>query len=178
MRKLANHELNRLEVDDFKKAEKNPLIIILDNVRSLHNIGAVFRTADAFLIEKIYLCGITAKPPHKDIRKTALGATQTVDWEYFENTMDLIKKLKNQPIDIIAIEQTEDAVSLADYQPVNNRKTAFIFGNEVKGVRQEVVDQCDQVIEIPQFGTKHSLNISVSAGICIWDYYFKFSSKQ
>ena len=178
MRKLANDELNRLEVDDFKKAKKNPLIIILDNVRSLHNIGAVFRTADAFLIEKIYLCGITAQPPHKDIRKTALGATQTVDWEYFENTMDLIKKLKNQPIDIIAIEQADNSLSLTDYQPKMDKKTAFIFGNEVKGVSQEVVDECDQVIEIPQFGTKHSLNISVSAGVCIWDYYFKMNQSK
>ena len=178
MRKLANHELNRLEIDDFKKKEKNPLIIILDNVRSLHNIGAVFRTADAFLIEKIYLCGITAKPPHKDIRKTALGASQSVDWEYMENTLDVIKKLKNQPHEICAIEQVEQSVSLDDYQPQPNKKTVFIFGNEVKGVRQEVVDQCDQVIEIPQFGTKHSLNISVSAGVCIWDYYFKMNSDR
>jgi tRNA G18 (ribose-2'-O)-methylase SpoU len=177
MRKRLNHELDRLEVDDYKKASKNPLIIILDNVRSLHNIGAVFRTADAFLIEKIYLCGITAQPPHKDIRKTALGATQSVDWEYEENTLDLIKKLKNQPLDIIAIEQAENAVLLNSYQPKIDKKTAFIFGNEVKGVGQEVVDECDQVIEIPQFGTKHSLNISVSAGVCIWDYYLKISHK-
>lgn len=175
MRKRLNHELDRLEVDDYKKASKNPLIIILDNVRSLHNIGAVFRTADAFLIEKIYLCGITAQPPHKDIRKTALGATQSVNWEYEENTLDLIKKLKNQPLDIIAIEQAENAVLLNSYQPKIDKKTAFIFGNEVKGVGQEVVDECDQVIEIPQFGTKHSLNISVSAGVCIWDYYLKIS---
>mgnify|MGYP006431317661 CR=1 FL=1 len=174
MRKLANDELDRLEVDDFKKAEKKPLIIILDNVRSLHNIGAVFRTADAFLIKKIYLCGITAKPPHKDIRKTALGATQSVDWEYIEKASDLVEKLKYRSVEIIAIEQTENSVSLKDFQPQKNKETAFIFGNEVKGVNQAVVDLCDSVIEIPQFGTKHSLNISVSAGICIWDYFSKY----
>ena len=173
MRKLANEELNRLEVDDFKKADKNPLIIILDNVRSLHNIGAVFRTADAFLVKKIYLCGITARPPHKEIRKTALGATQSVDWEYVENTIDLVKKLSDQHREIIAIEQAENAVSLKDYHPQKEKETVFIFGNEVKGVDQAVVDLCDSVIEIPQFGTKHSLNISVSAGVCIWDYFSK-----
>ena len=173
MRKLANEELNRLEVDDFKKADKNPLIIILDNVRSLHNIGAVFRTADAFLVKKIYLCGITARPPHKEIRKTALGASQSVDWEYLENTIDLVKELSDQHREIIAIEQAENALSLKDYRPQKEKETVFIFGNEVKGVDQAVVDLCDSVIEIPQFGTKHSLNISVSAGVCIWDYFSK-----
>lgn len=176
MRKLANEELDRLGISEFKKSRKHPLIIILDNVRSLHNIGAIFRTADAFLIEKIYLCGITATPPHKDIRKTALGATESVDWEYVKDTSTLIEKLKNQPIELIAIEQAENAKHLQNYQPHQHKTTAMIFGNEVKGVSQNIVDLCDLVVEIPQFGTKHSLNISVSAGICIWDYFSKFTT--
>ncbi|MDR9400618.1 MAG: RNA methyltransferase [Psychroflexus sp.] len=174
MRKLANHELERLEINEFKQAQKYPLILILDNVRSLHNVGALFRTADAFLIEKIYLCGITAQPPHKDIRKTALGATESVAWEYVKDISVLIDKLKNQTLELIAIEQADNAISLHDYQPQLKQKTAMIFGNEVKGVSQKVIDLCDQVLEIPQFGTKHSLNISVSAGVCIWDYFSKF----
>jgi tRNA G18 (ribose-2'-O)-methylase SpoU len=174
MRKLANHELERLEISEFKQAQKYPLILILDNVRSLHNVGALFRTADAFLIEKIYLCGITAQPPHKDIRKTALGATESVAWEYVKDISVLIDKLKNQTLELIAIEQADNAISLHDYQPQLKQKTAMIFGNEVKGVSQKVIDLCDQVLEIPQFGTKHSLNISVSAGVCIWDYFSKF----
>ncbi|ATA90499.1 RNA methyltransferase [Capnocytophaga stomatis] len=176
MRKLANSELERLEIDEFKKATKTPLIVILDNVRSLNNIGSVFRTCDAFLIEKIFLCGITATPPNKEIHKTALGATESVDWEYVENTISVVERLKSQGIYVIGIEQAEKSVMLNDFQPEPNVKYAVIFGNEVKGVEQEVVSACDGVIEIPQYGTKHSLNISVSAGIVIWDLWKKLNN--
>ena len=175
MRKLKNEELDRLEVDEFKNAEKSPIIIILDNIRSLNNIGSVFRTSDAFLIEKIYLCGITAQPPHNDIRKTALGSTETVDWEYCENTLDVVKKLKTEGVNICSIEQAEQATMLNDFKPQRNTKYAFVFGNEVKGVQQEVVSNSDLVIEIPQYGTKHSLNISVSCGIVIWEAFIKLT---
>ena len=173
MRKLANNELNRLDIEQFKKAEKTPLIVILDNVRSLNNIGSVFRTCDAFLIEKIYLCGITATPPNKEIHKTALGATDSVAWEYEENTLSAVEKLKEQGVYIISIEQAENSTMLNDFEPNGNQKYAIIFGNEVKGVEQEVVSASDEVIEIPQYGTKHSLNISVSAGIAIWELAMK-----
>ena len=173
MRKLANSELNRLDIEQFKKAEKTPLIVILDNVRSLNNIGSVFRTCDAFLIEKIYLCGITATPPNKEIHKTALGATDSVAWEYEENTLSAVEKLKEQGVYIISIEQAENSTMLNDFQPNGKQKYAIIFGNEVKGVEQEVVSASDEVIEIPQYGTKHSLNISVSAGIVIWELAMK-----
>ena len=173
MRKLANSELNRLDIEQFKKAEKTPLIVILDNVRSLNNIGSVFRTCDAFLIEKIYLCGITATPPNKEIHKTALGATDSVAWEYEENTLSAVEKLKEQGAYIISIEQAENSTMLNDFEPNRNQKYAIIFGNEVKGVEQEVVSASDEVIEIPQYGTKHSLNISVSAGIAIWELAMK-----
>ena len=173
MRKLANSELNRLDIEQFKKAEKTPLIVILDNVRSLNNIGSVFRTCDAFLIEKIYLCGITATPPNKEIHKTALGATDSVAWEYEENTLSAVEKLKEQGAYIISIEQAENSTMLNDFEPDRNQKYAIIFGNEVKGVEQEVVSASDEVIEIPQYGTKHSLNISVSAGIAIWELAMK-----
>ena len=173
MRKLANNELNRLDIEQFKKAEKTPLIVILDNVRSLNNIGSVFRTCDAFLIEKIYLCGITATPPNKEIHKTALGATDSVAWEYEENTLSAVEKLKEQGAYIISIEQAENSTMLNDFEPNRNQKYAIIFGNEVKGVEQEVVSASDEVIEIPQYGTKHSLNISVSAGIAIWELAMK-----
>ncbi|WP_158975608.1 RNA methyltransferase [Cellulophaga sp. L1A9] len=176
MRKLKNSELDRLDVDGFKEAEKSPLIIVLDNIRSLNNIGSVFRTADAFLIEKIYLCGITAQPPHKDIHKTALGATESVVWEYVENTMDVIQLLKDNGVTTIAIEQAENAVFLNDFKVSADQKYALIFGNEVKGVSQEVVSNCANVIEIPQYGTKHSLNISVSAGVVIWDFWAKLNA--
>ena len=172
-RKLKNEELERLEVSEFKTAEKSPIIIILDNIRSLNNIGSVFRTSDAFLIEKIYLCGITAQPPHNDIRKTALGSTETVDWEYAENTLDVINKLKAENVKICSIEQAENATMLNNFKPQPNEKYAFVFGNEVKGVAQDVVDASDVVIEIPQYGTKHSLNISVSCGVVIWDVFSK-----
>ncbi len=175
MRKLKNNELDRLSVDAFKSTKKTPLIIVLDNIRSLNNIGSVFRTSDAFLIEKIYLCGITATPPHKDIHKTALGSTDTVDWEHVENTMDLVKKLKLDNVKVCAIEQAENATMLNDFTPKADTTYALVFGNEVKGVAQNVVSDSDVVIEIPQFGTKHSLNISVSCGVVVWDVFSKLS---
>lgn len=175
-RKLKNEELDRLEVLEFKAAQKTPILIILDNIRSLNNIGSVFRTSDAFLVEKIYLCGITAQPPHNDIRKTALGSTETVDWEYAENTIDIINKLKSEDVKICSIEQAEKATMLNDFKPLPNKKYALVFGNEVKGVSQNVVDASDIVIEIPQYGTKHSLNISVSCGVVVWDVFSKLNS--
>jgi tRNA G18 (ribose-2'-O)-methylase SpoU len=176
MRKLKNSELDRLSIDDFKSSKKTPLIVVLDNIRSLNNIGSVFRTCDAFLVEKIYLCGITAKPPHKDIHKTALGSTDSVAWEYVETTMDVIDKLKANNVTICSIEQAENATLLNDFKPTKNTTYAIVFGNEVKGVSQEVVSNSDLVIEIPQFGTKHSLNISVSAGVVIWDVFSKLTT--
>ena len=173
MRKLKNSELNRLSVEEFKQSNKTPLIIILDNIRSLNNIGSVFRTSDAFLIEKIYLCGITAKPPHKDIHKTALGSTDTVDWEYVGDTLTLVKKLQVEGVKVLSVEQAEHSTMLNNFLPKTNTKYAVVFGNEVKGVSQDVVNASDTVIEIPQFGTKHSLNISVSTGVVIWDLYCK-----
>jgi len=172
-RKLKNEELPRLSESEFKGAEKIPFIIVLDNIRSLNNIGSVFRTADAFLIEKIYLCGITAQPPHKDIHKTALGATETVDWEYAKNTLDVVQQLKSENVKVLAIEQAEKAVMLDAFSPDPSQKYAVVFGNEVKGVSQEVVNASDIVIEIPQYGTKHSLNIAVSAGVVVWDLFSK-----
>lgn len=172
-RKLKNNELNRISVSEFKEANKTPLIIILDNIRSLNNIGSVFRTADSFLIQKIYLCGITATPPHRDINKTALGSTDSVTWEYVESTLDLVNKLKEENVTILSIEQAEQSISLDNFLPTENETYAVIFGNEVKGVSQEVVSVSDVVIEIPQFGTKHSLNISVSAGLVVWDLFVK-----
>jgi tRNA G18 (ribose-2'-O)-methylase SpoU len=176
MRKLKNSELERVSIETFKKIEKTPLIIILDNIRSLNNIGSVFRTSDAFLIEKIYLCGITATPPHKDIHKTALGSTDTVAWEYAKNTLELVKKLKSENIKVISIEQAENATMLNDFVPKQKTTYALVFGNEVKGVSQDVVSSSDLILEIPQFGTKHSLNISVSCGIVVWDLFSKLKS--
>ncbi|MBJ7880344.1 RNA methyltransferase [Gelidibacter salicanalis] len=175
MRKLKNSELDRLSVDEFKSKDKTPLIIVLDNIRSLNNIGSVFRTSDAFLVEKIYLCGITATPPHKDIHKTALGSTETVAWEYAENTMEVIEELKSEGIIVAAIEQAENATMLNEFQPERNQKYALVFGNEVKGVAQQVVSASDVILEIPQFGTKHSLNISVSCGVVVWDIFAKMN---
>ena len=175
MRKLANAELERKNIDEFKEAQKTPIIVILDDIRSLHNIGSVFRTSDAFLIEKIYLCGITAIPPNKEIHKTALGATDTVTWEYAKDVLEVIEKLKSEKVSIYSIEQVENSIMLNDFQPDNNKKYALIFGNEVKGVQQEAINLSDGVIEIPQLGSKHSLNISVSAGIVIWDLFQKLN---
>lgn len=175
-RKLKNAELDRKTVEEFKDAIKTPLIIILDNVRSFHNVGSVFRTADAFLIEKIYLCGITAQPPHKDIRKTALGATETVVWEYVKDTVALVERLKEDHVKILAIEQAEDAIMLNTFKPEPNTTYAVVFGNEVKGVQQDVVTKSDAVIEIPQYGSKHSLNISVSVGVVMWDLAMKINN--
>ncbi len=175
-RKLKNSELDRINSVEFKSSKKTPLIIVLDNIRSLNNIGSVFRTSDAFLIKKIYLCGITAKPPHKDIHKTALGATDSVEWEYTENTLDLINQLKTEGVKIASIEQAEDSISLDEFQVSPNSTYAIVFGNEVKGVSQEVVSASDLVIEIPQFGTKHSLNISVSCGVVVWDLFVKLKN--
>ena len=174
-RKLKNIELGRLDTDTFKRSEKTSLIIILDNIRSLNNIGSVFRTADAFLIEKIYLCGITAQPPHKDIQKTALGATDSVAWEYAENTLDVINSLKKEGVFVASIEQAEDAISLENFDTQPNQKYAIVLGHEVKGVQQNVVSASDAVIEIPQYGTKHSLNISVSCGVVVWDLFCKIN---
>lgn len=172
-RKLKNNELGRKSVEEFKQARKLPLIVILDNIRSLNNIGSIFRTADAFLIKKIYLCGITATPPHKDIQKTALGATESVEWEYREDIFELLNELKLNKVNLIAVEQAEGSVMLREYTPEPNLENALIFGNEVKGVQQKVVSQCDTVLEIPQEGSKHSLNIAVSTGVVLWDFYAK-----
>ena len=173
MRKLANSELERKNPEEFKQAGKTPLIIVLDDIRSLHNIGSVFRTADAFLIEKIYLCGITATPPNKEIHKTALGATDTVEWEHQKEVLEVITQLQNDGVEVLAIEQVENAVMLQNFTPQPSKKYALVFGNEVKGVSQQAVNLCNGVIEIPQLGTKHSLNISVSAGIVVWDVFQK-----
>ena len=171
MRKLENSELDRKSIEAFKNSKKTPLILVLDDIRSLHNIGSVFRTADAFLIEKIFLCGITATPPNKEIHKTALGATETVAWEHHEDVLEVITKLKKDNVTTLAIEQVESAVFLQNFKVEKNKKYALVFGNEVYGVSQDAVALCDGCIEIPQLGTKHSLNISVSAGIVVWDLF-------
>ena len=173
MRKLKNEELERKTVAEFKTAPKTPLTLILDNIRSLNNVGSVFRSADAFLIEKIYLCGITATPPHRDIHKTALGATENVAWEYAETTLEVVEKIQKKGGSVWAVEQTEKAVLLNEFEPELNTPHAFVLGNEVRGVSQEVVNACGQALEIPQFGTKHSLNISVTAGVVLWDFFTK-----
>lgn len=172
MRKLKNSELARLDEDAFREAEKIPVVIVLDNVRSGNNIGSVFRSSDAFLVEKIYLCGISARPPHKDIHKTALGATDTVAWEYRERTEDAILELR-ETHHCLAVEQAENSTYLQDLRVEKNKRYVLVFGHEVKGVSQEVVNLCHEVVEIPQYGTKHSLNIAVSAGILIWDLWSK-----
>lgn len=176
-RKIPNEELDRLSVEEFKSSKKTPVLVILDNIRSLNNIGAVFRTCDAFAIEKIYLCGITAQPPHRDIRKTALGATETVEWEHIESTLALVEELKEKGVHVLAIEQVEGSISLQDFQLTNRQKLAIVFGNEVEGVQQAVVDACNDSLEIPQLGTKHSLNISVSAGVVLWELFKQYQYK-
>ena len=173
MKKLTMNELNRLSVNEFKSADKVPLIIILDNIRSQNNIGSVFRTADAFRAESIYLCGITATPPHREIHKTALGATESVSWKYFPSTLEAIDEVKSKGYKVLAVEQTHTGVSLTDFRPENNRGYGLIFGNEVNGIDEEAILQADECIEIPQFGTKHSLNVAVSAGIILWDFFSK-----
>lgn len=172
-KKLSLEALNRKTVAQAKTAAKTPLILVLDNIRSLNNVGAIFRTADAFLIERIYLCGITATPPHREIQKTALGATESVDWEYVEDATALVHSLKADGCQVWAIEQTQHATYLQNYQPSMVQKTVFVLGNEVKGVQQSVVDAAGQSLEIPQEGVKHSLNVSVTAGVVCWDFYQK-----
>jgi len=173
MRKLKLDELNRVDIQEFKEQEKLPVIVVLDNVRSMHNVGSVFRTADGFSIEKVVLCGITAQPPHREIEKTALGATQSVNWVHIEDTLDAIDTLRSEGYQIIAIEQAENSTMLNTFKPDLTKKYALIFGNEVNGVSDEVMKKIDECIEIPQFGTKHSFNIVISAGIVLWDFFAK-----
>ncbi|MEO1051009.1 MAG: RNA methyltransferase [Bacteroidota bacterium] len=173
MRKLANEELGRISVEEFKQTQKLPVVILLDSVRSLNNVGSAFRTSDAFLVEKIYLCGITGTPPNREINKTALGATDSVDWEYVESSLDLVKQLKEEGYQVLSIEQADESISLEQFQLEKDKKYCLVFGNEVFGVSDEVVDESHTCLEIPQFGTKHSLNISVSLGIVVWDFFLK-----
>ncbi len=177
MRKLKITELKRLTTQQYKEHKKISLTVILDNVRSLHNVGAVFRSSDAFLVEKIYLCGITSTPPHNEIHKTALGAEESVDWEFYENTNEAVLKLKDLGYTILAIEQVENSIFLNEIEIEPNNKYAIILGNEVKGVQQDVINLCDGSIEIPQYGTKHSINVSVTAGIVIWEFAKKLLQK-
>lgn len=169
MKKLSMEELNRLSPKEFKEAEKNKIVVVLDNIRSMHNVGSLFRTADSFLIQAVILCGFTPQPPHREIHKTALGSTETVDWLYFESTKSAILSLKNEGYIICAIEQVASSVKLNKYTFDKNKKYALVFGNEVQGVTQEALNMCDLALEIPQGGTKHSLNISVAAGIVLWE---------
>ena len=176
MKKLKNSELNRIDVKSFKSIKKTPLIVVLDNIRSLNNIGSIFRTCDAFLVSKIYLCGITAKPPNRKINKTALGSTESVEWEYFKSTIKLIEKLKSEGVKIWSIEQVERAQKLNYIEKIDSKlKHAIVFGNEIKGVDQKIIDISENTIEIDQYGTKHSLNVSVVAGIVIWKFYNSLS---
>ncbi|WP_184550446.1 RNA methyltransferase [Mucilaginibacter sp. FT3.2] len=173
MRKLKLDELNRASVDEFKEQDKLPVAVILDNVRSMHNIGSIFRTSDGFAVEQICLCGITAQPPHREIEKTALGATLSVNWTYHETTLEAVEKLRTEGYQIIAVEQAQNSTMLNKFTPAPTQKYALIFGNEVNGVSDEVMQKIDACIEIPQFGTKHSFNIVVSAGIVLWDFFAK-----
>jgi tRNA G18 (ribose-2'-O)-methylase SpoU len=173
MRKLKNEELDRLTKDEFKSAAKMPVIVLLDNVRSMNNVGSAFRTGDAFLIEKIILTGITAQPPHREIHKTALGATESVDWQYYSTTAQAVTDIKAQGYVLVAIEQADESISLLDFTPIPDKKYCLVFGNEVMGVEEEIVKAADFCIEIPQHGTKHSLNISVSIGVILWDWLAK-----
>ncbi|MEM7298613.1 MAG: RNA methyltransferase [Bacteroidota bacterium] len=176
MRKVKNEELNRLSADEFKSVKKLSAVLVLDDVRSAMNVGSAFRTSDAFRIAKIYLCGITAKPPHREINKTALGAQDTVEWVHVENINECINSLKEDGFQIASVEQADESTSLSDFSPKPDEKFAFVFGNEVFGVNDQVVENSDIVIEIPQYGTKHSLNISVSIGVVLWDYFSKPAS--
>jgi tRNA G18 (ribose-2'-O)-methylase SpoU len=176
MRKLKLSELNRISVEEFKHSPKTPIIIVLDNIRSLHNIGSVFRTADAFRLEAIYLCGITGTPPNKEIHKSALGATESVEWKYFENTREAINVLKEKDYSIIVVEQAEGSTSLEELSPAKE-KIALVFGNEINGVDEKIMTLANKCVEIPQFGTKHSLNISVSVGIVVWEIFKKMYVK-
>jgi tRNA G18 (ribose-2'-O)-methylase SpoU len=169
MRKLLNKELGRKSISDYRNSSKSPFVVVLDNIRSHNNVGSVFRTADAFLTGKLYLCGITPRPPHRDIQKTALGATESVEWEWCESTSEAIRKLKDTGYSIIGVEQVEGAVELQDLIVAPGQKYALVFGHEVKGVSPEALELCDQCVVIPQFGTKHSFNIAVSAGIVLWE---------
>lgn len=178
MRKLKNSELKRIDIETFKRSNKTPLVVVLDNIRSANNIGSVFRTSDALLIEHLYLCGYTATPPQKDIHKTALGAEDSVGWTYFKDTLEAVNQLKEQGYKVYAIEQVDKSISLPDFQPSQLDRIALVFGNEVKGVQQKVVDACHGAIEIPQYGTKHSFNIAVSAGIVLWDLFNKLMFKE
>lgn len=173
MKKLSMEELDRLSIPEFKQTEKSPIVLVLDNIRSLNNVGSAFRTADAFRIEKIFLCGITGTPPHRDIQKTALGATESVEWEYCESTLEAVDKLRANDYQICALEQVKNSVKLNDFTVEAGKKYVLIFGNEVFGVEEEVLNACDHVLEIPQLGTKHSLNISVTLGIAVWDLMVK-----
>lgn len=173
MKKLKTDELNRISIEAFKEADKNPIVLVLDNIRSLNNVGSIFRTADAFRIEAIYLCGITAKPPHREIQKTALGATESVSWAYFEDPLTAIEKLKENGFKIISLEQADNSLFLNKFEPDKNAQYAIVLGNEVKGVGDEIIQLSDHCIEIPQFGTKHSFNVTVSNGIVLWDLLIK-----
>jgi len=175
MKKLKNSQLERKTVEEFKQSKKLPVVIVLDNIRSLNNIGSVFRSSDAFLVKKICLCGITAKPPHRDIHKTALGSTDSVEWEYFEQTKDAIRNLKEEGYTVISVEQADKSVKLPDFKPEKNDRYALVFGHEVTGVQQNIVSMSNLCLEIPQYGTKHSFNISVSAGIILYHFYYHFS---
>ncbi|MCH8903545.1 MAG: RNA methyltransferase [Bacteroidetes bacterium] len=177
MKKLKGVELNRKTVDEFKSAEKTPFVIVLDSVRSLNNVGSVFRTADAFLLEAIYLCGITGTPPHREIHKTALGAEESIDWFYHKSPIEAVKRLKSVGYELIAIEQVDESISLENYIPGKGKKYAIIFGNEVNGISEEVLEYVPTCIELPQYGTKHSLNIAVSVGIVVWDLFSKIKFK-
>ncbi|MCX7862855.1 MAG: RNA methyltransferase [Bacteroidales bacterium] len=177
MRKLSIEELQRIDVESFKKAEKIPVIIILDNIRSQHNVGSIFRTGDAFRVSELLLCGITAKPPSREIEKTALGATQSVIWKYFENTIDAIVYCKEKNYKLVAVEQTNISIDIRSIVYNETESIAFVFGNEIHGVSQVVLDNCDLSIEIPQFGTKHSFNVSVTSGIVLYDYFLKMSKR-
>ena len=173
MRKLKNTELNRKSIDDFKKSKKTSAIVVLDNIRSIHNVGSIFRTSDSFLIEKIIISGYTATPENERMKKTALGSSDSVDWEYSDDIIETIKKLQKKDVKIISIEQAEESLKIEKFYPVKGTKYAFIFGNEVDGVSDDIINVSDEVIEIPQVGTKHSLNVSVAAGIVLWDFFYK-----